>query len=167
MAESIPSPAQHPSDRVRVPVVRRLMHLYWRMQRGMTLGARVAAIDSENRIFLVKHTYVRGWHLPGGGVEPGETFLDAARRELLEEAHIEMIGAPVLHGIFFNKRVSRRDHVAVYVVREFRQNGSRPPDHEIAAAGFFPIADLPADVARSTAERIAEIVEGREPSPFW
>ena len=39
----------------------------------MTFGVRAAVIDAENRIFLVKHTYVPGWYLPGGGVDPGET----------------------------------------------------------------------------------------------
>ena len=43
----------------------------------MTLGVRAVVLDGENRVFLVKHCYVSGWHLPGGGVEVGESFLDA------------------------------------------------------------------------------------------
>ena len=81
-------------------------------------------IDGEGRVFLVKHSYVAGWHLPGGGVETGETFLKALTRELAEEGNIVLTAPPVLHGIFFNGRASRRDHVALYVVREFRQDGA-------------------------------------------
>ena len=109
------------------PALRRVLHFYWRFARAMTLGVRTLVIDGEGRIFLVKHSYVSGWHLPGGGVEAGETLIEAAARELLEEGNIEVTAPPQLHGIFFNDRASRRDHVAVFVVRAFRQVGGAGP----------------------------------------
>ena len=119
------------------PWLPQIFHLYWRFARGMTLGVRAVVLDADNRVFLVRHTYVTGWHLPGGGVEVGETFLEALRRELREEGRIELTGEPVLHGVFFNSHVSRRDHVAVYVVRQFRQDRLPEPNREIAECGFF------------------------------
>src|SRR3954462_7913121 len=101
------------------PALRRVLHLYWRFARGMTLGVRGVVLDGDDRVFLVKHSYVAGWHLPGGGVEPGESLLDALRRERGEEGCIEVLGEPVLLGMFFNRQVSRRDHVAVYLIRNF------------------------------------------------
>jgi ADP-ribose pyrophosphatase YjhB (NUDIX family) len=149
------------------PVLRRMFHLYWRFARGMTLGVRAVVLDGGTRVFLVKHSYIAGWHLLGGGVEVGETFGDALRRELAEEGRIELVGEPVLHGLFFNSHVSRRDHVAVYIVRHFEQD--RPPEanREIVASGFFDTAALPAETTEGTRQRISEVLEGRPPVATW
>ena len=149
------------------PQIRRAFHLYARYARGMTLGVRAVVLDGENRVFLVKHSYVSGWHLPGGGVEAGETFLDSLKRELIEEGRIEMTGEPVLHGLFYNRRVSQRDHVAVYVVRQFSQDRMPERNSEIIACGFFAPASLPPDTTRGTRQRIAEVLENRPPPQDW
>jgi 8-oxo-dGTP pyrophosphatase MutT (NUDIX family) len=149
------------------PLIRPLIHLYWRFARGATLGARAMVIDGAGRIFLVKHSYVDGWHLPGGGVETGETLLSALARELAEEGNILITGQPLLHGMFFNARVSRRDHVALYIVREFRQDGQPVPNHEIIEHGFFALDALPPDTSRATRARVAEVFEGVAVSELW
>src|ERR1700730_1586224 len=149
------------------PVLRWFFHLYWRFARGMTLGVRAVVLDGDSRVFLVKHSYVSGWHLPGGGVEVGETFGDALRRELMEEGRIEMLGEPVLHGVFLNSHVSRRDHVAVYLVRHFSQDRPPEPNREIVACGFFAPAALPAETTKGTRLRISEVLENRRPIATW
>jgi ADP-ribose pyrophosphatase YjhB (NUDIX family) len=133
----------------------------------MTLGVRAVVLDDENRVFLVKHSYVSGWHLPGGGVETGETILESLTRELSEEGRIEMTGEPLLHGVFFNRRVSPRDHVAVYVVRRYTQDRMPEPNHEIVACGFFGMADLPLETTQGTRQRIAEVLENRPVTEDW
>jgi 8-oxo-dGTP pyrophosphatase MutT (NUDIX family) len=149
------------------PVLRRVFHLYWLFARGMTLGVRAVVLDHEDRVFLVKHSYVAGWHLPGGGVEVGETFMEALRRELVEEGRIELAGEPVLHGLFFNGHVSRRDHVAVYVVRRFTQDRLPEPNREIIGCGFFAVTALPEATTQGTRLRIAEVLEGRARAATW
>jgi len=149
------------------PIIRRVMHFYWRFSRAATLGARAMVIDGSGRIFLIKHSYVDGWHLPGGGVETGETFLTALARELAEEGNIVMTEPPVLHGIFFNKRASRRDHVALFIVREFSQQHQPIPNHEIIEHGFFSPDALPEGVSRATRARIAEVLGGASISELW
>src|ERR1700731_2895749 len=149
------------------PYLRRIFHLYWWIARGMTLGVRAVVLDGGNKVFLVKHSYVSGWHLPGGGVETGESFGGALRRELLEEGRIELTGEPALHGLFFNSHVSRRDHVAVYIVRQFRQDRLPEPNHEIIASGFFDAGALPADTTQGTRLRISEVLDGRTPIRTW
>jgi 8-oxo-dGTP pyrophosphatase MutT (NUDIX family) len=149
------------------PQLRRVFHLYWRMARGMTLGVRGVVLDGDNKVFLVRHSYVAGWHLPGGGVEVGETFLEALRRELVEEGRIELTAEPALHGLFFNGHVSRRDHVAVYIVRQFRQDRPPEPNHEIVECGFYDADALPADTTQGTRLRIAEVLDGAAPIATW
>jgi 8-oxo-dGTP pyrophosphatase MutT (NUDIX family) len=143
------------------------MHLYWRMSRGLTLGVRGLVIDGQGRVFLVKHTYISGWHLPGGGVEPRETVLDALARELKEEGNIELAGTPAQFGIYFHPTVSQRDHVVLFVVRDFRQPAPPVPDYEIMAHGFFPRDALPPETGRATRARIAEVMTGATVSQRW
>ena len=156
-----------PESLLRSVPIRRLLHFYWRFSRGLTVGARAVAIDAEGRVFLIRHSYTQGWHLPGGGVEAGETLVQALARELREEGNIELTGPPLLHGIFFHPIYSRRDHVAVYVVRDFRQSSQPKPTREIAAHGFFPIDALPGDTTQGTRARIAEVVTGKPAAERW
>ena len=149
------------------PVLRRFFHLYWRFARGLTVGVRAVVIDGDSRVFLVKHSYVAGWHLPGGGVEVGETVVEALRRELIEEGRIEMRGEARLHGVFFNSYASRRDHVAVYVVRKFHQDRMPEPNREISACGFFAPDELPEETTQGTRLRITEVLDGRAPIETW
>jgi 8-oxo-dGTP pyrophosphatase MutT (NUDIX family) len=145
----------------------RLMHVYWRFARGLTLGVRALVLDAEGRVFLIKHTYTAGWQLPGGGVEAGETLLDALARELREEGNIELTGPPKLHGVFFHPRYSMRDHVTIYVVREFRQSAPPVANNEIADHGFFPLDALPQDTTSGTRARIAEALHGQPVTERW
>jgi ADP-ribose pyrophosphatase YjhB (NUDIX family) len=153
--------------RVFQPLILRVLLFYWRFARGLTLGVRGLVIDGQGRIFLVKHSYVSGWHLPGGGVETGETLKAALARELREEGNIEFTGPTPLFAIYFNRGTSRRDHVALYVVRSFRQSALPRPNREIVAHGFFAPDSLPEGTTRSTRERIAEVLGGRAAAELW
>ncbi len=157
---------------LRVPasaagLVQRLLHLVARFTRPLTIGVRAVVLDDAGRVFLVKHSYVPGWHFPGGAVEAGETMLEALVREVQEECNIAVRGRPALHGMFFNAVPSRRDHVAVYVVRDFAQLGARPPDWEIVGTGFFALGNLPESTTAATLARLHEIETGAEPAERW
>jgi ADP-ribose pyrophosphatase YjhB (NUDIX family) len=146
----------------------RLFHLYFVLRRPMTLGVRGLIHDrASNSVFLIHHTYVPGWQLPGGGVEVGETLVEALTRELAEEGNIALTAPPLLKSMHFNRRSSNRDHVGFYLIENFTQTAPKLPDREIAEAGFFPLDRLPQDTTPATLRRIAEIFESQPVSAYW
>lgn len=145
----------------------KLMQPYWRLRRGFTLGAQGAIIGADKRILLVRHTYRPGWFFPGGGVEWGETLEMALARELAEEADVELTGRPELHGVFSNFRRFPGDHVALFVVREWRQPETPRTSAEIAEVGFYALNALPNGTDGATRRRVAEILDGAAPSENW
>ena len=147
--------------------VRSALHLFWRFSRGLTLGVRVAILDGEERVFLIRHTYAPGWHLPGGAVDPGETVEAAVIRELFEETAVIPAARPRLHGLMLNLHLGARDHVAVYVVDRFTQGTPRVPNREIAEIGFFPPEALPEATSPATRRRIAEVLTGAPAATLW
>lgn len=133
----------------------------------MTLGVRAAAFDRDGRIFLVRHSYVPGWHMPGGGVERRETAFDALAKELREEGNLRITEEPTLFAVYFNDRTSPRDHVLFYRCDNVEQDGVKIADREIVEAGFFDLHDLPEGTTKATRRRIAELLGESPVSAFW
>ena len=136
------------------------------MTRGKTLGVRGAAVDGEGRVLLVKHTYLAGWWLPGGGVDKSETTQAAVVRELREEAGLIARGEPVLLSVHSNERFFPGDHVVVFRIDDFDM-GERTSHGEIAEIGWFHPDALPEDTHRATRARIAEIFKGQSADVLW
>jgi len=143
-----------------LPVLRRLTH-------GLTLGVRTIVISPAREVLLVRHSYAAGWHFPGGGVDAGESAEAAGRRELQEEANVTVTGAMLLHGVFFNARFGRRDHVVCYRVPLFTCGPAPAPNREIRAVTFFPLDALPDDLSPGTARRLRELRGETELSELW
>ena len=132
----------------------------------MTLGTRVMLIDGD-KVLLIRHTYVPGWQFPGGGVGPGETVEEAARREVLEESGYKVSGPMQLFGIYHNRIATNRDHVVFYVGRQFEQQFEFRPNHEIAEAAWFDKAALPEKITPATSQRIDEVFDDALPRDVW
>jgi len=137
------------------------------LRRAVTLGVRGVVEDADGRLLLVRHTYVEGWHFPGGGVEPGEAAVEALAREVSEEAAIRLTAPPMLIGNYLNRRLNNRDHVLLFRCPGWEKAGEFRAGMEIAEARFFAADDLPPDLSRGTARRIAELREGAAVSAEW
>lgn len=147
-------------------IAKLVLHPWHRLARGLTLGTRTVVIDDGGAVLLVRHGYAAGWHLPGGGVERGETIYESARREILEESGIVAEEELKLHGMFLNDANFKGDHVAVLVVRKFRREPFKPT-LEIAEARFFAAEALPEGTTGGTARRIGEVLHGHAPAGHW
>jgi len=147
--------------------IRKLFFLYWRFKRPMTMGVRIFLQNEKDEILLVRHTYVKGWYLPGGGVEKEETTQQAARKELWEEANIKALGSLRLFSSYQNVRASLSDHVLLFICEEWEQPEPFKPNREIAEIGFFSPEKLPQGTTPSTHARIGEILNGLTVSEEW
>ena len=144
----------------------RAFQAWWRLQRPLTLGVRGVVVDSAGRVLLVRHTYVPGWHFPGGGVEKGEIVAAAMARELIEEAGISLLEPARLVSIHANHRVFPNDHIVLYRADRWRQERATSRG-EIAEIGFFDSNGLPPGVTGGTARRLAELFAGAALSGDW
>lgn len=149
-------------ERVITPVFR----TYWRLSRAATLGVRGVACDEAGQVMLIKHTYLPGWHLPGGGVERGETAPEAIAREMAEEAGIEAAETPAIFALYSNHANFAGDHIALYRFGVWKPCTPRP-GNEIAARGFFDPANLPDGTTQATHRRLAEMFAGAPVSGVW
>ena len=95
------------------------------------VSAAVVATDAAGQILLVRSP-LRGWEMPGGQVEIGESLEAAAKREVLEESGIE-VSDLVFCGVFqaLNKSI-------VNALFRGRCAGGAPrPSPESLDVGFF------------------------------
>jgi ADP-ribose pyrophosphatase YjhB (NUDIX family) len=145
----------------------KVLQRYWRLRRGLTIGAQAAILDAQDRVLLVRHGYKPGWHFPGGGVEKGETASAALVRELDEEAGIRPTGTPELFGIYTNFQSFPGDHIAFFVVRSWERLRTWEPSLEIVEQGFFAADALPERTTGGTRRRLAEVLGGAPRSQTW
>lgn len=149
------------------PRLRSVQSLMLRVTKGLTFGIRGFVTDADGGVLLVRHSYVPGWHLPGGSVDPGETAAEAVVREVREETAVEAAGPLRLMSVHFNKAMAGRDHVAVYHVPVWRQPSPFVPNREILEARFFSMEDLPADTQGGSRRRVDEFLGRAAVSDLW
>jgi 8-oxo-dGTP pyrophosphatase MutT (NUDIX family) len=122
----------------------------------VTLGAQGIIIDHTSRVLLVRHGYRRGWHFPGGGVEPGEKIEDALAREILEETGVIVLDAPRLFGIYSNFDAYPGDHIALFIIEHWRRERIPKPNIEIVEHSFFSLDQLPRSLTPGAGRRLNE-----------
>ena len=143
------------------------MRPFSRIRQGLTLGAQGVIIDARSHVLLVRHSYRPGWFFPGGGVEWNETIETALARELEEEVGVSLTAPAQLHGIFANFASFPGDHIALFVVRDWKRGGDYHELGEIAEAGMFARQDVPDETDAGTRTRLSEIFDRSPISQLW
>jgi len=142
----------------------RILRVYWRVFKPITLGVRAIVTNEKNEILLVKHSYQNFWFLPGGGVKKGETFEQAIRRELIEETGYEA-DIIELFGVYQNTYEGKRDNIVVFVCKNGKFIESSPSP-EIEKYGFFSIDKSPENTSRGMRKRIEEFFDSSKSNHF-
>ena len=154
----------------------RARRLVWRAFGPRIVGVRGIVVDrrrdpDQPHVLLVHHSYGKpAWHLPGGGVKRRETIEQAVRREVREEAGIEVTGPVKLQGTYSNLREGKSDHISVFVIEHWRRHRDEEDDDaEIAAKGFFPTTPdgLPETTSPGTRRRLDEWAKGHVNGYEW
>jgi ADP-ribose pyrophosphatase YjhB (NUDIX family) len=148
-------------------LIKRALQRYWRLSRGLTVAVYACVFDSGGRVLLVHNSADGAWHFPGGGALKTEALEDALSRHLAISPGIIMDGRPQLFGLYANCGDASGDHVALYAVRAWHRAGVSNNMQSSASSSFFAVSNLPERVNPHTAQRIAEIVEGRSPAEIW
>ncbi len=93
-------------------------------------AARALIVDPDDRVLLVRFEFPAGtrWALPGGGIEPGESPVEAIRRELVEE-----VG---LHEADVGPHLWTRVHIIPFISGHW--DGQREVIHLVRTDRFEP-----------------------------
>ena len=128
-------------------------------------GVRGIVEDGQGRVLLVRHSYVGGWQIPGGGVARGEPAESAVVREMEEEVGLMESTPPEFIALYSQKVLWVTNVVGLYRLRNARIDFK--PNLEIREAQFFDPAALPAGTTDATRRRLAELAGKTPRSPYW
>lgn len=121
----------------------KVLYFFYKMYcfifRPIRMGVRVVLQEGPN-VWLIRHTYLSGWYLPGGGIKKWESLEKAARREAYEETGAEL-GKLSLLGTFSSFIQWKTDHTVVFLCQDFIFTGAS--DGEIAELKLFALSALP------------------------
>jgi 8-oxo-dGTP pyrophosphatase MutT (NUDIX family) len=141
----------------------RLMMLHWFVTRPRTFGVRAIVLTPAGNVVLLRHSYIRGWYLPGGGRAANEEPEAAILRELREEIGlVDYRGIRHLHH-YEHSPTFKRDQLDLFIIEGARYRWT--PSLEIEEVSEFDPRALPADIAARSRSDIGWWLATGEPVP--
>ncbi|HVF50143.1 MAG TPA: NUDIX domain-containing protein [Pyrinomonadaceae bacterium] len=118
----------------------------WLTQPRFTVTVGAVVRDERGRVLLFNHVFRKGsgWGIPGGFIGKGENPEDALRRELCEEAGLQLDEIEIA----FSRTHRRPQQVEIIYRCRARADGARGQSIEIESTGWFELDKLPPELAR-------------------
>ncbi len=151
--------------RILVLIWERLTYPVLTLIKPARVGAACLVINEEGQVLLVRQSYRKGWHLPGGGVKRGERLPEAAMREAWEETGVIVNGPLELWGAYTYVGPRYTDHIVVFVARHWHREPKK--SIEILETAFFSFDELPWGIPRGIRYRLEEFAGLRPRSLWW
>jgi ADP-ribose pyrophosphatase YjhB (NUDIX family) len=124
-----------------------------------------ALVERDGKVLLVRHSYMPGWLLPGGGVGRGEPAEHAILRELKEEIGLVRSAPPELFGIYSRRTGWVTNVIALYRLHDVEFTFR--PNLEVREVLWADPASPPPQTPDSVRRRLGELL-GMEPrGPHW
>ena len=118
-----------------------------------TIGVFGIIFSDQERILCVRMNYAsKNWTMPGGKVEPGESPIDALKREVFEETGYR-VEPKQLIGVY--AKLYNDDLVLCFEVQVLSREPWKP-NHEISEMRYFARDELPAEMAYVVRTRIKD-----------
>jgi len=95
----------------------------------------------ENRVLLVHRPRYDDWTLPKGKLDRGESFEDAALREVLEETGLRCTLGRELGGTEYRDRKDRPKVVRYWLMELAEKPGAFEPNDEVDEVRWMPVED--------------------------
>lgn len=122
----------------------------------MQMAVAVAIFD-DDKILLTQREDFEVWCLPGGQIDTGESFPQAAVREAREETGLDV---RLTHLVGIYTRLGWRDVTVAVFAAQVIGGALQPQVNEVINIDWFRQNELPADLLSGYAERIADAFEG-------
>ena len=133
----------------------------------MTVGCGVLVENEKGQVLLQKRSDNGQWCVPGGALELGETYKEAAARELREEVGIE-VKELQLFGLYSgdDRMITYPNQDVVYslavIFKTNKYTGTiSDEDAEVLEHRFFNSQDIPKDLFAPDARPITDWAKGK------
>lgn len=135
------------------------------LRTPVAFGASALVEGADGRVLLVRHSYMPGWHFPGGGVDAGEPPASAVIRELQEEVGLVSSAPPEFLGLFTRRVGWATNVIALYRVRDAVLDFK--PNLEIREIVFADPRAPPSGTTPGVRRRLREIAAAEVHPPYW
>lgn len=118
----------------------------WLAESRFTVTAGGVVLDERGRVLLLNHVFRKGsgWGIPGGFINRDEQPEEALRRELREEAGMELDGVEFA----FARTLEGLPQVEIIFRARARAASAHAQSLEIKSAAWFARDELPPELSR-------------------